>query len=111
MKKFFWIGLVLIPHAAVAAGLDITWNSCVGSGIEALNQDFACSGTVNQNYVLEFQFRSPADLPGFVSVTAYVDLIQQNPGPLAPFWQYATGACNGGTIKGARVMRSIPREL
>lgn len=107
MKKLLVLFLALIPSAAFAA-VDVSWNSCVGTGTEASNKLFVCTGTANQNYDIHFQYKSPIDIPNFVAVTAYADIGPVG-APLSPFWHYETGGCNGNAIKGAAISGVEPQ--
>src|SRR5215467_5034010 len=53
--------LSLLGHAR-ASGVDIVWDSCVGSGSEQSNKEFLCSGFMDRSYPLICQFRSPVSL-------------------------------------------------
>lgn len=108
MKKLLVLFLISVPGAAFAMGVDVSWNSCVGVGTEAQNKLFVCAGTVNQNYDVHFQYKSPIDIPNFVAVTAYADI--GPPGaPLSPFWHYESGGCNNSAIKGCQILGTIPQ--
>lgn len=104
MKKFLVLFLALVPASAFAAGVDLSWNDCLGGGATSQSKTFVCTGTANQTYNLELQLKSPVAIPAFVSLSSYLDLgptgANENV-PLAPFWHYETGGCNGGTFKGA----------
>jgi hypothetical protein len=112
MKKLLLVlCLALVPASAFAFGVDITWNDCVNgtAALAATNKVFDCSGTINRNYVLEFQYKTPVPLPNFVAVTGYVDL-GPNGAPLSPFWHYENGGCNQGSIKGAQLIGVEPQS-
>jgi hypothetical protein len=99
MKKvLFTLALAALPAAAFAQGIDLTWKDCVGTGNEATNQNFVCTGTANQNYNLIFQFKSPVDVPNFVGSAGYADYQNVSGAPLSPFWRYDTGACNNPAV-------------
>ena len=104
--------LLALPGAAFAQGIDLSWDDCVGTGLESSNKNFVCTGTVNQNYNLIFQFKTPQSLPNFVGMTAYVRLTNTTPGPLAPFWHYENGGCNNPAVgtKGIAFFDNIQLE-
>lgn len=90
--------LALSVSAASAQGIDLSWNDCIGSSTQATNRNFSCLGSVNQTYLLAFQYKSPVNLPNFVGLSAFADLVVESPGPLAAFWHYETGGCNRSGI-------------
>lgn len=98
MKKLLWLCALLIP-AAAHAGVDLSWNDCVGGGTEAVNKQFVCTGTANQNYNLPLYFKVPEALPSFVGIRMDLDLQNVSGAPLSPFWHYEQGGCQrpGGT--------------
>lgn len=87
--------LLLSVSTAGAAGIDLSWNGCVGSGLEASSRVFTCTGSVNQTYELVLQFRSPVPVPSFSTLLAYLDYQDANAVTLPPFWHYESGGCNG----------------
>lgn len=82
--------LVAMPATALSAGLDVTWNDCVG-GNPQLNQVFNCNA--NATYVLNFQFKLPVSISGFMALTAQLDYQNSSGTPLTPFWHFETGGC------------------
>jgi hypothetical protein len=107
MKKLLVLFLALVPGAAFAAGVDVSWNACVGQPTAAQNKAFVCTGTQNQNYDLHFQYKTAQDIPNFVAITAYAD-IGPTGAPLSPFWHYENGGCNNAAIKGCQILGSLP---
>jgi hypothetical protein len=98
----------LLPAPALAQGIDLSWKDCVGSGFEASNQTFACSGAANQTYNLIFQFKVPQDIDNFIGAAAYVDYLNVSGAPLSPFWHFEAGGCNNsGSIKGIAMFDDI----
>ena len=97
MKKLLFLlnMMFALPVAVFAAGLDLTWNECVGMGTEANDKTFVCTGTVNQSYNLVIQFKSPVTLSAAAEVYAIIDLeIEQGVHlPLSPFWRYEPDGC------------------
>jgi hypothetical protein len=97
MKKLLLtLAVLAIPTAAFATGMDVSWNDCIGGGLEATNVAFACSntGTTSKTYDLVFQFKLAEALPGFVGISAFCDIQTSTyPAPLSPFWHYETGGC------------------
>jgi hypothetical protein len=104
MKKlFFALALAVLPATAFATGpggIDITWQDCVAG---SQNVSFNC--TASQNFSMHFQFKLPRDLPGFVSMNAYVDYQNSSGAPISPFWEYDGAGCQvvGRTVAGAQV--------
>lgn len=91
MKKLvLTLALLALPAMSFAAGIDITWDDCIG-GTPATNKVFNCAA--NANYNLHFQFKLPAPIAAFVAITGFVDYQAQNPGNLQPFWRYEDGGC------------------
>jgi hypothetical protein len=91
MKKLvIALALVALPSMSFAAGIDMTWDDCVG-GTPATAKTFNC--TANANYNVHFQFKLPTALPSFVSATAFVDYQNSTGTPLSPFWRYEGGGC------------------
>jgi hypothetical protein len=92
MKKLVYtLALAALPATAFATGNsggDITWTDCVAG---PQNVQFHC--TANQNFSMQFMFKLPRDLPGFTSLTAYVDYQNQAGTPLSPFWHYDANGC------------------
>jgi hypothetical protein len=85
--------LITLSGVVRAAGVDVSWDNCVGSGSEAVNNDFDCSNS--RSYTLIVQFRSPVSLASCAGFTAYVDLESPVAAPLSPFWHYEPqGGCN-----------------
>jgi len=112
MKKLLVLFLALVPGAAFAAGLDISWNACIDGPGAAASKTFVCTGTVNQNYVVEFQYKSPIDIANFVAISGPVDLMSPGaPTATSPFWHYENGGCNGSTIKGAQIIGTLNAVL
>jgi hypothetical protein len=109
MKKvLFTLALVALPAAAFAQGIDLTWKDCVGTGNEQTNQNFTCTGTANQNYLLIFQFKLPQQIDAFVGMAGYADYQNVSGLPLSPFWRYETGGCNNtGSVKGIAMFDNI----
>lgn len=98
--------LLSLATTARAQSLDIAWNSCPGGASASLQQNFACAGPATEVYSLHFTFSTPVALPDFVGLAAIVDLYA--PGPLAPFWHFENGGCQGGAIPGVTVSYQAP---
>jgi hypothetical protein len=99
MKKvLFTLALVALPAMSFAQGVDLTWKDCVGTGNEQTNQNFTCTGTVNNNYNLIFQFKLAADIPNFVGLEGDADYQNASNTPLTPFWRFDAGACNNPAV-------------
>jgi flagellar hook capping protein FlgD len=93
--------------APASSGVDLTWNDCPLGG--ALNKNFTCTGTSNQNYNLFVTFSSPVPVPSFVGLEATIGLVNASPDSLAPFWHYESGGCNNtGSIRGIAMSDVIP---
>lgn len=108
MKKLLIsLAVLAIPTVAFAQGIDLSWNDCVGSATATQNKNFVCTGTVNQTYKLVHCFKSPVSLGAFVAFDAFLDLQVSTAGPLAPFYHYETGGCQGGTVKGVAIFDNI----
>jgi hypothetical protein len=86
--------LVLSSSPLFAQGIDLSWNECIGGPNAATNRNITCLGATNQTYLLAFQYKSPVNIPGFIGLSAFADLVVESPGPLSPFWHYETGGCN-----------------
>lgn len=111
MRHWFSVIAMMMVFAsgARAAGIDLSWNDCLTGSVTASNdRNFTCLGATNQNYSLVFQFRSPVALPGFVALTAYLDLVSEAGGPLAPFWHYESGGCNRSPVSGIAMSSTVP---
>jgi hypothetical protein len=107
-KAIIALALAALPATALAGGVDLTWKDCVGTGNEQTNQNFTCTGTANQNYILIFQFKLDAPINNFVGAAAYADYQNVSGTPLSPFWRYETGGCNNtGTVKGIAMFDNI----
>jgi hypothetical protein len=93
MKKLILtgVGLLALPAALFAAGLDLSWDDCLGAGNPTTDKVFDCSGTAAYNLVI--QFTSPVLLDHCNAITGYLDIQNETPGPLAPFWHFERGAC------------------
>lgn len=87
-----WLtALLMLPASAWADGLDLTWTDCVRGAAAQTHVDFNCAADVS--YDLNFQFKSRADIPHFVSLTAVLDYQNETMTPLSPFWHYETAGC------------------
>jgi hypothetical protein len=104
------LATVLLASASIArgAGIDLSWNDCVGGPTASQNVNFVCGGDLDQRYDLFFQFRTPYPIPHFVAATAYVDLMNEVPAALAPFWHYEVGGCNRSPVSGVVFFDGIP---
>lgn len=89
------LAVAALPVGARAAGVDLTWNDCVGSGAETRARSFSCEGPRNETYDLVVQFRTPVDVPSLVALTAIVEFQSASGAPLTPFWHYEGGGCDG----------------
>jgi hypothetical protein len=98
VKRLVWLAALVIPSLA-HAGIDLTWDDCVGSGSDHYNKTFVCTGTVNQMYRLPLYFKVPESLPGFVGIRMDLDFESESNAPLSPFWHFEQGGCQrpGGT--------------
>jgi len=86
---------------ALAVGIDLQWNECIGAATVAFNKNFTCTGTMNQSYYLVMQFKTGQDIPAFVAATAILDFQDESPGELPPFWHFENGGCQrSGSIQG-----------
>lgn len=104
----------LAPSLALAYGIDVTWNACGTDGVQ--NRNFACTGDLDENYSMYFQIKPHQDLPDFVAVECYAQLMaggpigtNSNPSTYPhAFWQYQPNGCAGGPDRGVRVFDRIP---
>jgi hypothetical protein len=103
MKKLaFTLALLALPAMAFAAGIDITWDDCIG-GTPSSAKTFNC--TANANYSLHFQFKLPIGLPNFVSLTGFADYQNQSNTNLSSFWHFEQGSCNQSpSAKGVTIL-------
>ena len=96
----------LFDSAPALAQLQLRWNDCYGLSSSAVNQDYACNGTrPGAPFQLVMSFTSPATLPQFVGVIAYLDITSlptdnADPAhyPLPDFWRMAPGECRAGNV-------------
>lgn len=101
-----WIVISTTP--AGGGGIDMSWNDCVGPAT-TINQNFRCTGDIDEGYSLILQYKPPFDIPDFVALTATVELQMNDAGaPLSPFWHYEMGGCNRAPIPGVAVFDAIP---
>ena len=98
MRRLAVVLLALLPRLAVAQGIDLTWNDCVGSSSAATNRAFSCSGGADETYDLVFQFRLAAPVTSFIGLAAYADYQNSSGAPLTPFWHYESGGCNNPSV-------------
>ena len=88
--------LVLACTPSIAwPGVDVSWNGCAPSPAASEAIVLACDGTDQQT--LWVSFRASQALPNFIGLTARFDL-QDESGPLSPFWNFSEGACNEGSF-------------
>jgi hypothetical protein len=108
-KAIITLALAACPGLAFAQGIDLTWKDCVGTGLEATNLNFVCTGTLNQTYNLIFQYKLAADIPNFVGAAGYADYQNASGAPLSPFWRYEAGGCNNPAVgvKGVAMFDNI----
>jgi hypothetical protein len=96
MKKLlFSLAVLALPASAFAAvgnGIDMQWQDCVGGPAAVSNRVFNCTGNSTHNLILNFKIGQ--NLDGFVAFTAHIDILNQTPGPVSPFWHYESGGCN-----------------
>lgn len=106
MKKIaMTLALAALPAMAFAAGIDITWDDCVG-GTPAQNKVFNCAA--NANYNLQFQYKLANPIPNFTALTGFVDYQNSANVPLTPFWHYEASGCQGTpATKGAAMFDDI----
>ena len=83
--------LTALPSMSSAAGVDISWDDCYG-GTPTTSKVFDCA-VANATYDMHFQFRLPAPLPSFVSMTAFLDYQNSTGALLSPFWRFEGGGC------------------
>ena len=95
------LAFTFAPALSFAAGTSLSWNDCVGGPTAAVNKNFTCTGTANENYDLIFQFKSPVALSHFVGLSCFADYQNQSGTPLKPFWHYESGGCNNTVAAGA----------
>ena len=93
-----------IPPKAVSEGVDLSWDDCV---FTSSSKFFACSGVPNESYNLIIQFTSPVPVPSCIRIVAVVELVNETPGPLSPFWHYESGGCNRSPTSGVQFSDNI----
>lgn len=103
--------LITLPATAlpepIVLGTDLSWNDCV-IGAPAFSKNLVCTGTQNQNYTLLVNFKSQVSVPRCFAIQAVIELASATPGPLAPFWHFESGGCQGGATKGVTLSAVIP---
>src|SRR6266850_6272208 len=97
------IALLGLPSSAAFAQVDLSWDNCVlvdvsnGEPPAAFDKTFVCTGS--ETYRLHGSFKSPVDIPDFIAMDIAINLQQEVPGPLVPFYHYETGGCNASGIR------------
>jgi len=95
--------MVAVPTAA-RAQINLAWNDCITKPSAAANIQYACDGSRNGTpYKLVASFISPADLPGFVAVQMYLDVVlplgnAHYMDPLPDWWHLGAGECREGNL-------------
>jgi len=94
------IALLGLPASPAFAQIDLSWDNCIladvanGEPPATGDKTFACMAP--QTYRLHGCFKSPSDIPDFVGMDIAIDLQQEDPGTLVPFYHYE--GCNASGI-------------
>jgi hypothetical protein len=100
MKKTLLLCTALLALTAPVAfaGLDLTWNGCNLSTLEASSVTFDCTAGSTNPYHLYGCFQSATALPTFFAMDISIDLqINDDPG-LPSWWHFEPGGCNASGL-------------
>jgi len=100
MKKLLLLtsALLVLGVSIASAQINISWKSCTGVGLAAVNQSYACDGSlVGAPFKGVFSFVSPASMTHFVGIQAVMD-IQTDLATLPDFWRAGNGECRQGAF-------------
>src|SRR5262245_17051168 len=109
MKKIAILSIIMVLGAYASAfagpGTDISWNDCVGSGLEVFNRTQACTNA--GTFTMISTFVSGADIPNLGGMQWDADIITNSP-TIDPWWNVTaarysynatnpTGGCTNAT--------------
>lgn len=90
-----------LPASAAFAQIDLTWDNCVLADLQngepppTSDKTFVC--TTPETYRLHGSFKSPISIPDFIAMDIWIELQQEVPGPVVPFYRHE-GGCNPSGI-------------
>lgn len=100
MRRSLLLALLLalgVPAAFAQGGVNLYWDDCGGTAGPVSSKTFACDTDLGGPFTMILSVLPPAELPQFVGIEAYVDVVVNAPS-LPPWWQMDTGQCRAGAL-------------
>jgi hypothetical protein len=98
MKKLLLLSsaLLVLTASAASAQVNLSWNNCIGVGLAAMNQNYACDGSGAIHRAV-MSWKNPVAMPEFTAIQAVIDI--QTSSPILPdFWRRGANECAEGNV-------------